>query len=434
MIVNVICAAIEALAQMSICIGIFVKAYGKGRNQSILIKIATIVLFIFAYTFKTLNNIKYVFSLNEILMQFPIITILLSLIIGGEVIRAAAWGFFTTVTMALLKLPTLVIIGLTYDESLSDMVLVRNSQTWSRLVNCVINIAFFIVYIKENKFIVKHFKNMTYQRVVCVFIGGIEFAIIYYIMYLGWYGFTIHTLILTLSLIFLLFMFVVGLITILEYHIMIRINSLLMSKENSMRINYSLLNQEIERNRKINHDNKYDLQYLYHCFEQKDYRRGLDYIKQRESKYNLLQKNLIWTGYGSIDFIINLAKARADEKKILFTIEVDIVEIPIEEYDFFSVLSNLLDNAIEASSQNNEGEGRITLQILSLNNVFRLKIENTYLIEPNKKGKRFISSKDDNTLHGWGIENVKEIVNKYKGEIDIEYGNGIFLVIIVLIK
>ena len=98
------------------------------------------------------------------------------------------------------------------------------------------------------------------------------------------------------------------------------------------------------------------------------------------------------------------------------------------------MLSNLLDNAIEASSQNNEGEGRITLQILSLNNVFKLKIENTYLIEPDKRGKHFVSNKEDKELHGWGIENVKEVVNRYDGEIDIKYGNGIFLVIIILIR
>ena len=214
---------------------------------------------------------------------------------------------------------------------------------------------------------------------------------------------------------------------------MVRLNHLLKSKENDMKVNYLIINNEIERNKKINHDNKHDMEYLYHCFEQRDYNRGINYINQKKKRYNLDLKNLIWTGYGSIDFLINRAKAQADEKKILFTIEVDIVEIPIEEYDFFSVLSNLLDNAIEASMQNEE-ERSINLQILSYNNVFRLKIENTYLIEPTKKGKRFLSSKGDDELHGWGIENVKDIVNRYEGKLDINYGNGIFLVVLLIIN
>ena len=214
----------------------------------------------------------------------------------------------------------------------------------------------------------------------------------------------------------------------------VKINSMLKSKENNMQLNYLLINQEIERNRKINHDKKHDLEFLYYCFEQRDYEKGLNYIKQKENYYNLLQKNQTWTGYGSIDFLINRAKARSNEKKILFTIKVDIVEIPIKEYDFFSVLSNLLDNAIEASMQNKENEGWISVQILSLNNVFKLKMENTYLTEPIMKNKCFVSSKGDNKDHGWGIENVKEIVAKYDGEFNINYGNGIFLVNLIVIK
>ena len=433
MIVNVICAAIEAFAQMSVCIGLFIKAYGKKRKYSTLNKIIIVILFIFACTFKTLNNIKYVFSLNEILMQIPVITILLMFILNEEFLRIISWSFFSTVTMTLLKLPTLVVIGLISGGALSKT-LVKNSQIWSRIVNCILFVIILVTYYKKNKFLARHLRSLSYQRIVLLFIGTIEYIIILYIMYLGWYGFTIQTFILALCLILMLFLLIICLVVILEYNIMVRLNLLLKSKENNMRKDYALINQEIESNRKINHDNKHDMEYLYNCFKQKDYNSGMNYIQQKEKHYALIQQNSVWTGYGSIDFLINRAKAQVDKKKISFTIEVDIVEIPIEEYDFFSVLSNLLDNAIEASSQNNEGEGRITLQILSLNNVFKLKIENTYLIEPDKRGKHFVSNKEDKELHGWGIENVKEVVNRYEGEIDIKYGNGIFLVIIILIK
>ena len=84
--------------------------------------------------------------------------------------------------------------------------------------------------------------------------------------------------------------------------------------------------------------------------------------------------------------------------------------------------------------QNDEGERYISLQILSLNNVFKLIIENSYLTEPKEKDRHFISSKNDKNLHGWGIENVKDIVDKYDGELDIGYGNGIFSVNLIIIQ
>ena len=433
MIVNVICAAIETFIQMFVCFGVFIKAYDRKRNLSKFAKIVLFIILIIVYLCKVKANNISLISTSTILTDFPITIILIWIITGSKITKIVSWCFFSTATTILLKLPTLVIIGLVYDKSLSEMTLINNSQTWSRVINCAIFILVLIIGVKYQYFVIKYLKAMAYQRIVLLFIGAIEYLIIYYIMYIGWYGFTIQTLILTLSLIFMLFVSIVCLVVLIEYQLVTRINHLLKSKESNLRENYLLINQEINRNRRINHDKKHDFEYLYHCFEQKDYQKGLDYINQKDNYYNTLQRNLTWTGNGSIDFLINRAKARADEKKILFIIKVDIVEIPIEEYDFFSMLSNLLDNAIEAAMQNSDGNGRIALQILSLGNVFRLRLENTYVTEPVKKGKRFISSKDNNVLHGWGIENVREIVEKYDGKLDIDYGNGIFLVDLIVI-
>ena len=433
MIVNVICAAIETFVQMITYISIFVNAYGGNNKRNKFTQIYIGIFAVIVYLSLMYNNVLDLFSISAVLTDFFMITALLWMIIRRELTRIIACCFFITISILIIKLPILVIIGIIYDKSLSETI-IYNYPIWTRVLICVIFILLYVMYVKHKKAFIWYFKRISHQRAVLFFVGSVEYIIVFYIMNIGWYGFTIHTFILTICLIFMLFMLIVCLLIIIEYKVIARINHLLKSKENSMRQNYALINQEIERNRKINHDNKHDLEYLYNCFKQKDYNCGIDYIQKKKKHYKLIQRNYVWTGHGSIDFLINRAKAQADEKKILFTIEVDIVEIPIEEYDFFSVLSNLLDNAIEAASQNNEGEGRITLQILSLNNVFKLKIENTYLIEPDKRGKHFVSNKEDKELHGWGIENVKEVVNRYEGEIDIKYGNGIFLVDLILIQ
>lgn len=434
MIVNVICASIETFIEMSICIGIFVKAYGIEQKFNKYNKFGIWLFIIIIFSAKNITNVINLFSISVILAEIPVIAFLLCLITRKGFLKSVSWSCFSITTIMLLKLPTLITVGLIYNKSLYNMNLINNSQIWSRVVNNIILIFLFIACIRKINFIVKCLKDIPYSNIVLLFVGVIEYIIAYYVMCIGWYGFTIQTLILTLCLIFMMFLSIVCLIVLLEYQLIVRTNRLLKAKENNMKLNYSLINREIETNRKINHDKKYDLDYLYYCFEEKDYEKGLSYIRNKKEIYNSIQRNLTWTGYGSIDFLINHAKARSDEKKILFTIKVDIVEIPIEEYDFFSVLSNLLDNAVEASMQNEEGERYISLQILSLNNVFKLRLENSYLIEPEEKEKRFITNKGDNISHGWGIESVKEIVNKYNGKIDINYGNKIFLVNLIIIQ
>ena len=63
--------------------------------------------------------------------------------------------------------------------------------------------------------------------------------------------------------------------------------------------------------------------------------------------------------------------------------------------------------------------------------MFRLYIANSYAEEPVKKGRRFVSGKNDGGNHGWGLESVRDTVKKYDGLIDILYENKKFVVDIV---
>ena len=56
-----------------------------------------------------------------------------------------------------------------------------------------------------------------------------------------------------------------------------------------------------------------------------------------------------------------------------------------------------------------------------------LAVENTYVTAPIKVGDKFITTKNENRdFHGIGIENVKDVVEKYHGETMINVFEDVF--------
>ena len=201
---------------------------------------------------------------------------------------------------------------------------------------------------------------------------------------------------------------------------------ILLARERVMSDNYALLKKEQEENRRHIHEFRHELEYLYQCLRRQEYEEGEAHLEKKSREIGEQQKEQLWTGSGCIDFLVNKTRVQAGEKGIRFESEVNVLEIPIEEYDLFMILSNLLENAVEATEQCEEGERYIRLQIFTVNRMFFLLVENSYEKEPEEREGRFVTSKGDRSAHGWGLENVKETVKRYGGECEIRYGNQVF--------
>ena len=207
---------------------------------------------------------------------------------------------------------------------------------------------------------------------------------------------------------------------------------ILLARERVMSDNYALLKKEQEENRRHIHEFRHELEYLYQCLRSREYEAGEAYLEKKSREIGEQQKEQLWTGSGCVDFLVNKTRVQAGEKGIRFESEVNVLEIPIEEYDLFMILSNLLENAVEAAQQCEEGERYIRLQIFTVNRMFFLLVENSYEKEPEERDGRFVTSKGDRTAHGWGLENVKETVKRYGGECEIRYGNQVFSFRVIL--
>lgn len=424
---------IEILFQTLCGMGIFIESYGEDTSHKKWTKYLLIILIIANFLLEVWNNGGCLISTSAFMMNVLIITFLLWAWTKTSLIRVFAWTVFYEATGLLLKMPVLILGGIVYGTGLGDTN--QNPIAWEMLINIEIIMCVYLLSQKYRTRIISFLRQMPHQRVILSGIGVLEFAVVIYLMNLGAEQFSVSIFIMACVFIICLLLVTILSVTTMEYQLICKNKQMMESKESSLRENYTLLNQEIERNRKMNHDRKHDFSYLYDCFLRNDYASGIQYIETKNAFSEQQKHREVWTGHGGIDFLLNNAKQRAEALQAKFFLEIDLLELPMAEYDIFYVLGNLLDNAIEAIEKCDEDDRYINVKMINPNNMFQLYIENSYRVEPQKKGKRFLSTKEnEESEHGWGIENVREIVERYKGMLDISYHNQRFQVDLVILK
>ena len=100
----------------------------------------------------------------------------------------------------------------------------------------------------------------------------------------------------------------------------------------------------------------------------------------------------------------------------------------MDSIEYGVVLSNLLDNAIEAEEQEKEENRYICLNIGVEQNMIHLVVSN-YIAESVLQNNTLLeTSKKNKQLHGIGLRGVKEFVKNKKGEIEIFEENHMFVV------
>ncbi|MFR1373971.1 MAG: GHKL domain-containing protein [Eisenbergiella massiliensis] len=89
---------------------------------------------------------------------------------------------------------------------------------------------------------------------------------------------------------------------------------------------------------------------------------------------------------------LTMPEVRLRKKCVELKLETEIMESPIKEYDFFAVLGNLLDNAIDAAAKCDEGRRSVELKLYRANNITVLSLKNSYSSEPKKKEREIFIS------------------------------------------
>ena len=161
-----------------------------------------------------------------------------------------------------------------------------------------------------------------------------------------------------------------------------------------------------------------------------------DLEKIKEYLYNVTQKiptmHMHFCENQAADGVLGYYSALAKLESIPFHAKTDLPShIAVDEIDMCLVLSNLLENAIQASQKTEVSRRKINVEIyLHYNHLLLIQVENTFDGEIRKKNDIFQSSK--RTGNGIGIQSVRHIAEKTGGASSFTCDNGVFTAKIML--
>ena len=186
---------------------------------------------------------------------------------------------------------------------------------------------------------------------------------------------------------------------------------------------------QYEELRKFRHDVKNHMLALNSMCTSEDNSQIKKYLSQLTNEVSS-KKPVEYTGNRELDAVIAPFVLEAESKNIKVQFKGRVSDnVAIDMFDMCTIISNLLNNAIEACEKIQEDKRIIEFEIAGYNSQIFISVSNSYDMESiiNQKQK-FITTKEDKLNHGIGLENVRKTVKKYDGDMRISQENEKFIV------
>lgn len=128
-------------------------------------------------------------------------------------------------------------------------------------------------------------------------------------------------------------------------------------------------------------------------------------------------------GNHMLDVIISKYATECEMKNIKFSFDVCVTNLKyIKNNDLVTILSNALDNAIEASEKSINKT--VSIATDHINTYDLITITNSCDNTPKTNGNDLTTTKKDKYIHGLGIKSIKKTLKKYGGDCQWEYNEN----------
>lgn len=208
----------------------------------------------------------------------------------------------------------------------------------------------------------------------------------------------------------------------------LKIQSALLAEEKEYYYNQCQYMQQSEK--KINsfrHDVKNQLDMIYELLKYESKSNIKEYVEKLEKN---LGSNSVYSKTGNIalDSILNLKLSQAKQKGIQIICESEIPEdLQLNASDLMVILGNLLDNSITAAEKVKENPF-IKIWVSYSKGMLFISIENAYCGKIIEINGHLLTTKNNKEHHGYGLSNVKKVLEAYHGMVEFDHTKNIFRV------
>lgn len=172
---------------------------------------------------------------------------------------------------------------------------------------------------------------------------------------------------------------------------------------------FDLIQSSRQAVRALKHDMKHHVKMLSDLVEAGEKEAALAYLSSMEEFMEPVEE-YVDSGNESIDSVLNYMISRAKSGKASVDWKICIPErLPIPAFDMNVILSNLLENALEALLAAEEPV--LSIRLTYDRNVLGIQIKNSCSRREQTQARR--------ERHGLGLENVLRIVERYHGSLRI---------------
>ena len=189
---------------------------------------------------------------------------------------------------------------------------------------------------------------------------------------------------------------------------------------------YKKRREHDEEIKKIYHDLSNHLTVIEKYEDETERRKYMERLKKELKKVSSATRS----GNDIVDIVLSDKREKYEDIQIRLLVQGDIDLLKkIDEFDLVTILGNALENAAEAVQKLDPEMRLVSVHIKIVHHFILIIIENEYMEGHLNLNK---TSKENPSLHGYGIENIKEAVDKYEGLVEIDTKKQKFSLQIIL--
>jgi len=190
---------------------------------------------------------------------------------------------------------------------------------------------------------------------------------------------------------------------------------------------YEQISELTQDLRTLRHDMRGNIGVIKALYESKEYDKIGEYISQIFQDIEPAE-DLVIVSNKAVSIVLSQKCRMARKEGIRISSRIIAEDYGMEELDICSLLSNILDNAIESARKCPEEKRYIDFEMVEEGDGYVIRCENPYVESPVMKQEQYISSKKNAENHGYGVGIIRRLAKKYSGRARISHEMGIFIV------